>query len=425
MGIVASNEPVKRLLEIIRDERQFIQIIQNRMGDEGQNNSNIGNLETALGDTTKPKVFVGQTPGGTGTSYEAISGAINGSNTTFIVNQKNFIPGDAQVFLLGQLMTLGADNDWVQTSPSSGVIDFVTAPVAGDIITIVYRKNESTGPTYDVDQSEDTAGVYGLIAGAIDGANRGYTIANPDGYLTTTLRVYLNGQLMIQGTGEDWGEATSTTFTMDVAPIVGDLLTAVYQPAGTAEQDIDQSGGTSDTYGIVFGTIDGSNATFTVGRRNYLSGSLRVFLNGELLTQGTSSDWKETLPDIGEFEFVAGSEPVSSPTLDEITVEYVTQDGRKHIHYAGMVRTASAYTITLEDEMVTADATSAAFTVTLPTASSAAGLEFNTKKIDSSSNIVTLNVSGGGTIDDATSQTLTGQYDNITTRSDGVEYWIR
>lgn len=85
---------------------------------------------------------------------------------------------------------------------------------------------------------------------------------------------------------------------------------------------IDQSGGTSDTYGALSGTIDGANTTFTVSQSIYSSGSLRVYLNGQLQTQGSSEDWTETTPGSGTFDF--DTAPV---TGDEITATYGTVSG--------------------------------------------------------------------------------------------------
>lgn len=64
---------------------------------------------------------------------------------------------------------------------------------------------------------------------------------------------------------------------------------------------IDCSGGTGDTYGILGGSVDGSNTTFTVSLGSYVSGSLEVQLNGQLLTQGSAEDWEETTPASGTF----------------------------------------------------------------------------------------------------------------------------
>ena len=80
---------------------------------------------------------------------------------------------------------------------------------------------------------------------------------------------------------------------------------------------IDQSGGTSDTYGALSGTINGANTTFTVSESEYATGTLKVYLNGQLQIQGTSEDWDETTPGSGTFDFNTAPE-----SGDEVTVEY-------------------------------------------------------------------------------------------------------
>lgn len=88
--------------------------------------------------------------------------------------------------------------------------------------------------------------------------------------------------------------------------------------AGSLEAiQIDQSGGTSDTYGVLSGTINGSNTLFTVSKSEYITGTLRVFLNGQLQTQGSAEDWVETTPASGTFTFNTAPQ-----TGDEITVAY-------------------------------------------------------------------------------------------------------
>jgi len=109
----------------------------------------------------------------------------------------------------------------------------------------------------------------------------------------------------------------------------------------------DQSGGTSDTYGVLAGTIDGANTTFTVSQSKYISGSLTVYLNGQLQTQGSSEDWTETTPGSGTFDFATA--PIVG---DEITVIYTVS---KLTPSAG-----AAYTVTnaSTDRTYDADATS-------------------------------------------------------------------
>lgn len=80
---------------------------------------------------------------------------------------------------------------------------------------------------------------------------------------------------------------------------------------------IDQSGGTSDTYGVLAGTINSSNTLFTVSESSYASGTLKVWLNGQLMTQGTGEDFVETTPASGTFTF-----NTAPATGSLITVEY-------------------------------------------------------------------------------------------------------
>jgi hypothetical protein len=79
----------------------------------------------------------------------------------------------------------------------------------------------------------------------------------------------------------------------------------------------DQSGGVSDTYGSLVGVVDGTNATFEVSESKYATGSLLVYRNGQLQTQGTAEDWVETNPTTGLFDFLVA--PLAG---DEITASY-------------------------------------------------------------------------------------------------------
>ena len=81
--------------------------------------------------------FIDQT-GGTGDTYGAISGLINGVNKTFTVSQGKYAGGSLEVYLNGQLQTQGALEDWEETSPANGTFTFLSAPVAGDLITAKY-----------------------------------------------------------------------------------------------------------------------------------------------------------------------------------------------------------------------------------------------------------------------------------------------
>lgn len=89
---------------------------------------------------------------------------------------------------------------------------------------------------------------------------------------------------------------------------------------------------------------------------------------------------------------------------------------------AGTVSAKTAnYTALASDGVLLADATSAAFTITLPGAVS--GGMVRIKKTDGTANIVTV-AAASGTIDGATTDTLTMQYQSRTYVSDGTN-WFR
>lgn len=77
------------------------------------------------------------------------------------------------------------------------------------------------------------------------------------------------------------------------------------------------------------------------------------------------------------------------------------------------------YTVLQSDDVIRADATSGAITITLPTAVGNTGEVFHIKKIDSSVNAVTIATTSSQTIDGVTTQTLGVQYKNLTVVSNG------
>lgn len=85
------------------------------------------------------------------------------------------------------------------------------------------------GGSYNVDQTPDN-GTYGLLAGAVNGINTTFTVS-AGVYVTGKLFVFLNGLVQLQGAGDDFIELApgAGTFQFVVAPLVGDIITAVYQ----------------------------------------------------------------------------------------------------------------------------------------------------------------------------------------------------
>lgn len=94
----------------------------------------------------------------------------------------------------------------------------------------------------------------------------------------------------------------------------------------------------------------------------------------------------------------------------------------------GIIASVTAITsaITLDDthSVITCDASSAAFTVTLPAASKFIGRVYHIKKIDSSGNAVTVDGNASETIDGDTTKVITTQYDSMMIVSNGSNWHI-
>jgi hypothetical protein len=88
-----------------------------------------------------------------------------------------------------------------------------------------------------------------------------------------------------------------------------------------------------------------------------------------------------------------------------------------------IIKTA-AYTLLLGDEIILADATTAAFTVTLPTAISNAGRKLTVKKTDASANAVTIATTLSQTIDGVSTYVISTRNMSITVVSDGSNWQV-
>lgn len=82
----------------------------------------------------------------TGSGLTALTGSVNGSNATFTVPGSIYVAGTLSVYLNGVLQVLG--DAIAQTTPASGVFDFVTAPLTGDQIYVAFATSTTTSSTY-------------------------------------------------------------------------------------------------------------------------------------------------------------------------------------------------------------------------------------------------------------------------------------
>lgn len=89
-----------------------------------------------------------------------------------------------------------------------------------------------------------------------------------------------------------------------------------------------------------------------------------------------------------------------------------------------VVTKTSAYTLTNLDYLIIGDATSAAFTLLLPTAVGISGKIFVIKKTGNSANVLTIDGNASETIDDALTYLMVVQNDTVVIQSDGTNWKI-
>ena len=113
--------------------------------------------------------------------------------------------------------------------------------------------------------------------GAVDGVNTTFTLA----YIPATassVMLWLNGQLLTQGAGNDF-TVTSQTLTMSFPPQLGDILLTMYTKSAQAKLFAMNEAATKVVTAGVIG--------FELANTPTPSSSLMLFLNGQLLTQGS------------------------------------------------------------------------------------------------------------------------------------------
>jgi hypothetical protein len=89
------------------------------------------------------------------------------------------------------------------------------------------------------------------------------------------------------------------------------------------------------------------------------------------------------------------------------------------------IDTAGITNLDQSHSMHLVNATNGAITIALPTAASAAGVEMTIKKVDNTSNIITVSEQGGGSGPDGNSLLLGGKGDFVTVISNGAGWYIK
>jgi len=151
---------------------------------------------------------------------------------------------------------------------------------------------------------------------------------------------------------------------------------------------------------------------------------------GEIAVAGYNPRLDVRVGNIGEVEVSKFNSTVVAvaSTTPKLYVKWKDGSGnvrqREIINRPVISSVTAAHTANILEEIVLADASGGAFSVTLPTASGKTGFIYRVKKTDASANAVTVDGNGAETIDGSATQSLSSQYEVVVVVSDGSNWWI-
>lgn len=290
------------------------------------------------------------------------------------------------------IIQLAGDLGGTATAPSVLKVNGISlsgTPATGQIITATSTSTANwANPAAPAAATAVSSGIV-TLAGDLSGTATSPTVPGLAGKAATTTTV--SGTNSISGGGDLSANRTLSLVNDSATP--GNTMYYGTNGSGTKGYFTLPAGSavaTTSTTGTVTlaGDLGGTGASPSVLKVNGVAVS-GTPSSGQVLTASSSSA-------------AAWAAPAARPNVVSKTTTY----------------TAAA------NDYVIADATTA-FTVTLPTAASAGnGSMISVKKIDSSANAVTIVVSGGGSIDNVSSDAISTQWQSHDYLSNGTQWYL-
>jgi hypothetical protein len=406
----------------------------------------IGDMESS---TTTLKFGGGTSVGNSATEIQFFTAA-NTTTTTGTQRVTINSSGNVGIGTITPTSKLHIVDDWgsVQTSNTQSS-SFSLFPNSGNTTAFtIFRRGSTTTRAFFVGINSAGSTEIGTINGSISFNTSTLHLAAGSGGNVGIGTVTPNERLTVVGNISATGSVTANNLVYKDGNTEGAALTI-----GTNDtQDLNfETNGTSRMTVTSAGNVGIGITTPTAGYKLDVVGALRVtsnilsqgsilYLNSQqALTQGTNSltlggaTYYTTLTygnaSTTNHNFVAGSIGIGTTTPNEklTVVGNISATGNLNIG-GGMVTPITTIntntTLSASNYVVMADSSSGSIVIQLPAASIHTGRTYHIKKIDSSTNLVTLSGNIAETIDGLNTQAINTQYISLTIVSNGSNWFI-
>jgi hypothetical protein len=290
--------------------------------------------------------------------------------------------------------------------------------------TGVFTTLTNTGTAYLGGASGNQSLQVNNLASAVNYAQIVGALTGNAVVLSAQSSVDSNVQFVIQGKGTGivaLGGSTVANSAAQFVPTTSSVNFLQFTGGATGVSPSFVSSGTDASVGFNISTKGNANIAFftnNFGSFSFIVKNVASAVNYVISTGASTGN----SPSIS----VGGSDANVSLTLTAQGTGIVQTAAT--LKYAGVIsglttKTAN-YTLVATDHTVLGNATTASFSLTLPTSVGATGQVYIIKKVDSTANTVTILTTSSQTIDGSSSKVLSYQYDGFQLQSDGANWMI-